>query len=105
MVDLSRIPLRCIEDVARISRFAVSDLGLEARPDPVKIGRDVKSVGRDPVVLWLRANVKAYGRAFNDAEKKWAKQVVHENLLLAEVQIRGVLRGGFSAQNRSQHRS
>ena len=86
VIDPARIPLRGLEDVARVSRFAAAEASLHARPDPVKIGRIIRSVDREPVVLWLRENVAAFGRAFEDAEKKWGKQVVHENLLVAEVQ-------------------
>jgi len=86
VIDPARIPLRGLDDVARVSRFAVAEAGLHARPDPVKIGRIIKSVHREPVALWLRESVAAFGRAFDDAEKKWGKQVVHENLLVAEVQ-------------------
>jgi hypothetical protein len=86
VIDLARIPLRGVEDVARLSRFTAGEGGLHARPDPVKIGRVIKSVGREPVALWLRENVTAFGRAFDEAVKKWGKQVVHENLLVAEVQ-------------------
>jgi hypothetical protein len=85
-VDPARIPLHGIEEVARVSRFAAAQASLHARPDPVKIGRIIRSVDREPVALWLRENVAAFGRAFEDAEKKWGKQVVHENLLIAEVQ-------------------
>lgn len=86
VVDLARIPLHGLEDVARLSHFSAREGGLHARPDPVKIGRIIKSIDREPAALWLRENVKAFGRAFGEAEKKWAKQVVHENLLVAEVQ-------------------
>ena len=86
VIDPARIPLRGLEDVARISRFAAARSSLHARPDPVKIGRLIKSVDREPVALWLRENVAAFGRAFEEAEKKWGKHVVHENLLIAEVQ-------------------
>ncbi len=86
VIDPARIPLRGLEEVARVSRFAAARARLHARPDPLKIGRLIKSVNREPVALWLRENVAAFGRAFEDAEKKWGKQVVHENLLVAEVQ-------------------
>lgn len=85
VIDPARISFRGLEEVARVSRFAAAQGSLHARPDPVKIGRIVKSVDRGPVAPWLRENVAAFGRAFEDAEKKWGKHVVHENLLVAEV--------------------
>jgi len=85
VIDPARIPLHGLEEVARVSRFAAAQGSLHAWPDPVKIGRIVNSVERQPTALWLRESVAAFGRAFKDAEKKWGKQVVHENLLVAEV--------------------
>jgi len=85
-INPARIPLRGLEEVARVSRFAAVQASLHARPDPVKIGRIIKRVDREPVALWLRENVAAFGRAFGEVERKWGKQVVHENLLVAEVQ-------------------
>jgi hypothetical protein len=85
VVDLARIPLSGLEEVARLSRFAAGVGGLDARPDPVKIGRVIKSVAGGPVALWLRENAPAFDRAFEEAEEKWGNQVVHENLLVARV--------------------
>jgi len=103
LVDLARIPVRRLEELGQLSRFAAGAEGLEAQPDPVKIGRTLRSSGRAPAALWLRENAPAFGRAFGEAEKKWGKHVVHENLLVAEVRdlcLRVSIEKAFSESGR-----
>lgn len=82
-VDLSRIPYQALADLAHISRFSRIGSQLAALPDRVEIGRHFSVLG--PLAGWLREKIPAYGRVFDEVESRWGRQVVHENLCVAEV--------------------
>ena len=100
-VDLCRIPYASLETLAQLSSFSTSGPTLRASPDRVKIGRLLRSIGREPLALWLKEKAPEFGRAFADIERKWGRNVIHQDIAVAEVKdlsLRVALEKAFSTK-------
>jgi hypothetical protein len=100
-VDLSRIPYASLETLAQLSRFSACDPTLWASPHRVKISRLLRTVGREPLALWLKENAPEFGRAFVELERKWGHNIVHQDIAVAEVKdlsLRVALEKAFSGK-------
>ena len=100
-VDLSRIPYASLETLAQLSSFSACGPTLLASPHRVKIGRLLRTVDREPLALWLKENAPAFGRAFVELERNWGRNIVHQDIAVAEVKdlsLRVALEKAFSSK-------
>ena len=85
IVDISTIPCTSLEFLSGISDFRVDGSQLTASPNSVRIGRIIMDIGHVPLTSWLMKNASAFARVISTIEKRWGKQIVHQNLLVARV--------------------
>lgn len=85
VVDLNLVPYHALEQISFISKLSIEGEKLLARPDLIKIGNSLDVVQDLPLFQWLQVNSSAYAATFETVRKRWGKQVIHENLLLAKI--------------------
>lgn len=84
-VDLERIDYPDLEILARIADWHVERGQLFATPNLVKVGTLSPTDREHPLLLWLQENAPLYAKAVSTVNRRWGKQIVHENLLVAKV--------------------
>jgi hypothetical protein len=63
----------------------VRNSNLQAVPSIIKIGNSLKSVRKNNVFEWLKENSPVFRTAIEKAQKRWGKQIIHDNLMIARV--------------------
>ncbi len=89
-VNLETITLPCLETLSQISKFTVKDGRLLASPNRVRLGRMLHALENDPFTNWLIKSSRPFGAAFSCMKKRWGKQIVHTDLLIAKVKNIGL---------------
>jgi len=84
-IDLETVPYLALAQINQIARLEVTDKRLVAKPSFLAAGRAPESVRSSPLVQWLRNNVAGFGQIFEKLDKRWGKQIIHDNLMLARV--------------------
>jgi hypothetical protein len=84
-VDLRKIPSHSLELLNLITHLAIEKNILKASPSPIKIGRATPEQRNSSISLWLAEHVPAFGQALANANEKWGKTILHENLFFARV--------------------
>ncbi|MEA3345795.1 MAG: hypothetical protein U9Q78_06065 [Chloroflexota bacterium] len=93
VVNLETIPYQELEYLARISDLLMADASgpcLAASPNLIKMGRVLKTIQEQPLTQWLRENAPAFRQALEAVEHRWSKQILHENLFIAQVNDLGL---------------
>jgi hypothetical protein len=85
LVNLAEIPYGRLELLARISDLEIVGDRLAATPNLVRMGRALEAVRGRPLTRWLRDHAPAFRQALGTVEGRWGRQIVHENLLIAQV--------------------
>ncbi|MEA3340008.1 MAG: hypothetical protein U9R15_08585 [Chloroflexota bacterium] len=88
LVDLATVPYRDLERLARMASLQTADAKdpcLIASPNLVKMGRALETIRDWPLTQWLRENAPTFHQALETVEERWGKQIVHQNLLVAQV--------------------
>lgn len=80
-VNLHTIPYLALEQLNRIAYFTLTD-ELCAVPSLVRTGEAI-SLRSTPLVQWLIQHTPAFAGAWQTAQKRWGKQIIHHNLLVA----------------------
>ncbi|MGP8323787.1 MAG: hypothetical protein ACT6FG_07315 [Methanosarcinaceae archaeon] len=83
--DMMTIPYTALEVLASVAILDIHDSDLRATANLIKIGNALKTVQKDSVFVWLKKNSSGFFTAIEMAEKRWGKQVIHENLMIARV--------------------
>ena len=92
-VNLETVPFGSLEYLVGISDLQLSDSGsahLNVLPNLVRMGRAFQSVRDHPLTDWLRKHSPEFKKAFRTVERRWGKQVLHDNLLIARVSDLGL---------------
>ncbi|MBS1254183.1 MAG: hypothetical protein MAG451_03240 [Anaerolineales bacterium] len=103
-VNLETVPYQRLEQLAQISDLEVAGSGsatsagsvqalnqveggphLLASPNLIKLGNAPASLREQPLTQWLRDNAPAFRQALETVEQRWGKQIVHEDVLIAQV--------------------
>lgn len=84
-LDLMTIPYTTLEALASISILKAHNSNLQAAPSIIKIGNSLKTYRNNTVFEWLKENSSVFRKAIELAKKRWGKQIIHENLMIARV--------------------
>ncbi|MGP8323404.1 MAG: hypothetical protein ACT6FG_05375 [Methanosarcinaceae archaeon] len=85
VLDLVKIPYTVLEVLASVALLDIHNANLEATADIIKIGDALTTVRKECVFEWLRENSSGFRTAIDIAEKRWGKQIIHEDLMVAQV--------------------
>ncbi|MGP8337411.1 MAG: hypothetical protein ACT6FC_04170 [Methanosarcinaceae archaeon] len=85
VLDLMTIPYTALEVLAFVAILDIHNSNLRATASIIKIGNALKIVRKDSFFVWLKKNTSGFRIATEIAEKRWGKQVIHENLMVAQV--------------------
>lgn len=89
-VDLQTIPIEALDRISRISFFRTEHGELKIDPDPVRMGRNLEMIRNDTILSWLVEKSETFRRSFQTLEKRWGKQIVHTDLLIARINHAGL---------------
>ncbi|MCD4765200.1 MAG: hypothetical protein K8R34_01680 [Methanosarcinales archaeon] len=84
-LDLMTIPYTALEVLASVAILDVHDSNLRATASLIKIGNAFTTVQKESVFAWLKKNSSGFSTAIEMAEKRWGKQIIHEDLMIARV--------------------
>lgn len=84
-LNLMTIPYTALEVLASVSILDVHNSNLEAAASLIKIGNALETFRKNNVFEWLRENSPVFHTAIEMAQKRWGKQIIHENLMIARV--------------------
>jgi len=85
-VNLSSIPLTLLTILNQISFFQNdSSVSISAKPDLVHISSFPADILAHPLITWLKENAPTYKAAFQTFQKKYGKEIIHEQLLVAKI--------------------
>ncbi len=84
-VNLMTIPYTAVEVLASAAILDVHNSNLRATASLIKIGNALMTVRKKNVFEWLRENSSGFRTAIEMAEKRWGKQIIHEDLMIARV--------------------
>ena len=85
IIDTSVIPYDSLEFLAYISDFTIENSLLLARPHIIRMSRAFQKIENQPLTVWLKKHCPGYHNAFQQISKRWGKQIVHENLMIAKI--------------------
>ena len=92
-LDLEKVPYRALEQIAKIAKFQLAETGgtdLIMAPDLLRMGQALEVVRDQPLVQWLREKAPNFRQALETVEARWGKQIVHQNLVIAQVRDLGL---------------
>ena len=85
VLDLVKIPYTALEVLASVALLDIHNANLRATANIIKIGDALTTVRKEGVFEWLRENSSGFRTAIKIAEKRWGKQIIHEDLMVAQV--------------------
>jgi len=84
-LDMMTIPYSALEIMASVSILDVHNTDLRATASLIKIGNATETFRKNNVYEWLKENSSGFRTAIELAKKRWGKQIIHENLMIARV--------------------
>ena len=84
-LDLMTIPYGALEVLTSVANLDIYNFNLRGTTSLIKIGNALTKVHKESVITWLRENSPDFGTAIEMAEKRWGKQIIHEDLMVARV--------------------
>jgi len=84
-LNLMTIPYTALEVLASVAILNIHNPHLRATASLIKIGNALMTVRKKGVFAWLRENSSGFRTAIAMAEKRWGKQIIHEDLMIARV--------------------
>ncbi len=85
VLNLVKIPYAALEVLASVALLDIHNANLRATADIIKIGNALATVQKEGAFEWLRGNSSGFRSAIEIAEKRWGKQIIHEDLMVAQV--------------------
>jgi hypothetical protein len=79
------IPYTVLEILASVATLNIHNSNLRAAANLIKIGNALTTVRKKSVFKWLRENSSGFRTAIEMAQKRWGKQIIHEDLMVARV--------------------
>ncbi len=89
-LNLETVSVKSLERISEMAFFKANDGVLQITPDPVRMGRNLEMTRKDPILSWLIKKSNIFAQVFQTLEKRWGKQIVHDNLLIAQVKQVGL---------------
>ena len=84
-LNLMTIPYAALEVLASVATLDIHNSNLKATASTITIGNALMTVRKEGVFEWLRENSSVFRTAIEMAEKRWGKQIIHEDLMIARV--------------------
>lgn len=84
-LNLMTIPYAALEVLASVATLDIHNSNLKATASTIKIGNALMTVRKKGAFEWLRENSSGFRTAIEMAEKRWGKQIIHEDLMVARV--------------------
>ena len=84
-LDLMTTPYSALEMLASVSILDVHNSKLRAAASLIKIGNAQETFRKNNVFEWLKENSSGFRTAIEMVQKRWGKQIIHENLMIARV--------------------
>jgi hypothetical protein len=78
-------PYSALEMLASVSILDVHNSKLRAAASLIKIGNAQETFRKNNVFEWLKENSSGFRTAIEMVQKRWGKQIIHENLMIARV--------------------
>ena len=89
-IDFTKIPLTVLARFSKVARFRVENKKIFAAPDPVMMGRHLDEIRNTPWLFRLIHHLPEFKKLFQQLEKNWGKELVHSNLLVAQIKHIGL---------------
>ncbi|MCA1786807.1 MAG: hypothetical protein LC657_12600, partial [Desulfobacteraceae bacterium] len=89
-IDFKKIPLTVLAQFSKIARYRVENKKIFAAPDPVMMGRHLDDIRNTPWLFRLIHHLPEFKNVFQQLEKNWGKEIVHSNLLVAQIKHIGL---------------
>ncbi len=83
--DPVKIPYTALELLNSVALLDIHNANLRATASIIKMGDALTTVRKEGVFEWLRVNSSGFRSAIETAEKRWGKQIIHEDLMIARV--------------------
>ena len=83
--NLMTIHYAALEVLASVAILDIHNSNLRATASIIKIGNALMAVRKKGAFAWLRENSSGFRTAIEMAEKRWGKQIIHEDLMIARV--------------------
>ncbi|MEM1124519.1 MAG: hypothetical protein AAGJ18_29040 [Bacteroidota bacterium] len=84
--DLNAIPLSLLIPLNQVAFFKTTSATTNSlKPDLVNISSLPTDTWTNPIVVWLQKNAPTFKTAFEQYKKKYGKEIIHQNLLVAKV--------------------
>ena len=90
VIDLEKVPLIALEQIAGIARLEARGGRLLAHPSFLKLSRASDEARRDPLLSWLQEHHKGFGGVLQAISGRKGKTFVHEGLLIARIKDLGL---------------
>lgn len=84
-LNLMTIPYTALEVLASVSNLDAHNSNLRATASLIKIGNALETFRKNNVFEWLKENASGFRTAIEMAQKRWGKQIIHEDLMIARV--------------------
>lgn len=84
-LDLAAVPYQTLAQLNQLAQLEIVEQNLVAKPSFIAAGSSSESIQKSPLAQWLRTNVAGYRQVFEKLDKRWGKQIIHEDLMLARV--------------------
>lgn len=84
-VNIHKISYDTLQHLAGISHLTVHDCNLIAEPHVIKMGNAFREQQNQSLINWLKDRALSFSEVLNIIEKRWGKQIIHENLVIAQI--------------------
>jgi len=81
-VNLTTVPLSILVILNQVAFFETAN---SLKPDLVNISSFPIETWTHPLIAWLKENASAFKIAFEQFKKKYGKEIIHNNLLVAKI--------------------
>ncbi|MBE0523204.1 MAG: hypothetical protein IBX40_02550 [Methanosarcinales archaeon] len=89
-LDLITIPYAALEVLTSVVNLDIYNFNLRGTTSLIKIGNALMTVRNESILGWLRENSSDFRTAIEMAENRWGKQIIHEDLMIAQVKDLGL---------------
>jgi hypothetical protein len=89
-IDFNKIPLTVLAQFSKMARYRVENKQIFAAPDPVMMGRHLEEIRDTPWLFRLIHHLPAFKKVFQQLEKNRGNEIVHRNLLVAQIKHIGL---------------
>lgn len=89
-IDFKKIPLPVLAQFSKIARYRVENNKIFAAPDTIMMGRHLDDIRNTPWLSRLIDHLPEFKELFQQLEKNRGNEIVHRNLLIAQIKNIGL---------------